>query len=61
MTNKKLNDQQVANMLSIIADKHGATLTSVDLKDHWIEIECPEDTKVNCSVEMGEFLQTITD
>ena len=56
----KLTDEQIVNMLSIIADKFGAQITSVDLKQHWIEVEAPESTKVACSVEMGEFLQNIT-
>lgn len=59
MSNKELTETQVVNMLSIIAAKHGATITSFDFKGHWIETECPEDSKVACSVEMGEFLQNI--
>ena len=55
----KLTDDQVISMLSIIASKHGATITSVDLKQHWIEVEAPEISKVACSVEMGEFLQNV--
>lgn len=52
MAETKLTDEQVANMLSIIADKHGAKLTSIDVKEHWIEIDCPESQKVDCSVEI---------
>ena len=59
MAETKLTDEQVANMLSIIAKRYGAKLTSVDLKEHWIEIDCPEETKVDCSVAMGELLQTL--
>lgn len=57
---EKLTDEQVIQGLNLIADKHGARLTSVDLSQHWIEIECPETEKVACSVEMGEFLQGLT-
>ena len=59
MAETKLTDNQVISMLSIIASKHGGKITSVDLKQHWIETECPESEKVACSVEMGEFLQNI--
>ena len=59
MSNKELTETQVVNMLSIIASKHGAIITSIDIKQHWIEVECPETEKVVCSVEMGEFLQNV--
>lgn len=58
-TDKKLSDAQVASMLNIIADKHGARLALIDLSQHWVEVECPESSKVACSVEMGEFLQSL--
>ena len=60
MSEKKLTEEQITSMLSIIAGKYGAVITSVDIKQHWIEVEVPEDSKVACSVEMGEFLQNIT-
>lgn len=60
MAETKLNDEQIASMLGLIADKYGAKLTSIDLAQHWIEVEAPEENKVACSVEMGEFLQGIS-
>ena len=59
MGETKLTDEQFTNMLSIIAERYGAKLTSVDLEQRWIEIDCPEESKVDCSVAMGELLQTI--
>ena len=59
MGNTALTDEQIVQSLSIIADKYGATLQKADIAQHWIEIDCPEETKVACSVEMGEFLQNI--
>ena len=56
---KKLTDEQIVQGLGLIADKYGAKLTEVDLSQHWIGAECPEENKVACSVEMGEFLQNI--
>ena len=58
-TNKRMTEQQVINILSIIANKHGAKIIEADLKQHWIETDCPEESKVSFAVEVGEFLQDI--
>jgi len=45
MAEKELTDQQVINMLGIIANKHGATLNDVNFETHEVEMDCPEENK----------------
>ena len=60
-TNQKLNDEQVLSMLAIIAAKYGATLHGIHDTDgkKWIDADCPEEQKLNFTVEAAEFLQNI--
>ena len=58
-TFKRPDDEQVLTMLNIIADKHGATILEIDYNTHWINSDCPEETKTAFALEVADLMQNI--
>ena len=59
MAQKRLTNEQVFQMISIIATKYGATLYSINHKDGVIDVDCPEDNKPAFAIEAAETMQNI--
>ena len=44
--------------LKLVADKHGMTITDIDLTTHQINFDGPAENKVEFSVALGEYLES---
>jgi hypothetical protein len=46
----------ILTLINRIAQAHGCTLTDVNLEDHIIDLEGPDDNKVACALALEEAL-----
>lgn len=48
------------NLIRVVAEKHGCTISHIDFDTHTVFIDGPDDNQVACAVELSEILE-VTD
>ena len=51
-----MNDTQILTLVTNVVEKHGCKLIDVDLENRIIDLEGPDDAKVNCAIALEEVL-----
>ena len=51
-----MNDPQILTLVTNVVEKHGCKLIDVDLENRIIDLEGPDDAKVNCAIALEEVL-----
>jgi hypothetical protein len=49
-------DDHVLGLVSQIVAKHGCKIVEIDLENHILNIEGPEDKQVECALEIEKIL-----
>jgi len=54
--NEEMSEAQLLTMITNIVEKHGCKIIEIDLENHLINLEGPEDAKVSCAIELADLL-----
>jgi hypothetical protein len=54
--NEEMNDAQMLTIITHIVEKHGCRIKKVDIENHLVNLEGPEDAKVACAIALAEVL-----
>lgn len=52
-----MDDSQLLTLITSIVEQHGCRIIDIDLADQIINIEGPEDAKVQCAMAIGKILE----
>jgi hypothetical protein len=55
--NDLMDDSQVLTLIKDIAADNGCRIVDIDLENQIINIEGPEDAKIQCAVDIGKILE----
>ena len=52
----ELTDEQVLTIVTNVVEQHGCKLIDVDLENHILNIEGPEEARAECAMALGQIL-----
>ena len=52
-----MDDSQVLTLIKDIVANNGCRIVDIDLENQIINIEGPEDAKIQCAVDIGRILE----
>jgi hypothetical protein len=54
-----MDDIILINLIRVVAEKHKCKITGIDMENHCIMLDGPDDAQIACAQELADILQEV--